>query len=149
MRIWWDDEEFPSVEVPLGAFFCNGFLKRANILALPINVNPSGGFNSYFPMPFRKRAKITIDNRNPADIQGFFYAVTFAKGALRRDLHGLAAEQHRLNGGSARVHRSCTSTAVIYSCRMIYPMVRFLHAKRNNHGNKFAGKNGPRDRCYR
>jgi len=56
IRIYWDGEENPSVEVPVGDFFCNGFNTRANVLAIPINVNPSGGLNSYFPMPFRKHA---------------------------------------------------------------------------------------------
>src|SRR5262245_47651115 len=53
LRMYWDGEKTPSVEAPLGDFFCNGWRTRTNILALPINVNPSGGFNCYFPMPFR------------------------------------------------------------------------------------------------
>jgi hypothetical protein len=97
MRIWWDDEDAPSVELPLGDFFCNGFSKRTNILALPINVNPSGGFNSYFPMPFRKRAKITIENRNPKDIRGFFYAITYAKGPVADDDACFHAQFRRVN----------------------------------------------------
>ena len=80
LRIYWDGEIKPSVETPLGDFFCNGFCTRIDISALPINVNPSGGFNCYFPMPFRSSAKITIENRNPEDIRGFFYAVTYALG---------------------------------------------------------------------
>ena len=41
------------------------FDKENNVLAIPINVNPSGGFNCYFPMPFRKHARITVENRGP------------------------------------------------------------------------------------
>jgi hypothetical protein len=62
----------------VGDFFCNGWKMRANILALPINVNPSGGFNCYFPMPFRKHARITAENRSPKDINGFFYTINYA-----------------------------------------------------------------------
>ena len=58
IRIYWDGEETPSVEAPVGDLFCCGFNDRTKVMALPINVNPSGGFNSYFPMPFRKHCKI-------------------------------------------------------------------------------------------
>ncbi len=54
LRMYWDDEETPSVEVPLGDFFCMGWCKRANVKSLPIAVNPAGGFNSYWEMPFRQ-----------------------------------------------------------------------------------------------
>lgn len=75
VRIYWDGEATPSVEVPLGDFFCNCWKVRTNILALPINVNPAGGFNSYFPMPFRKHAKVTVENRANEDCSGFFYTI--------------------------------------------------------------------------
>ncbi|MDI3473230.1 MAG: hypothetical protein PWQ20_1858, partial [Thermotogaceae bacterium] len=61
LRFYWDDEETPSVEVPLGDFFVNCHGLRYNVNSLPIVVNPAGGFNSYWPMPFRKSAKITIE----------------------------------------------------------------------------------------
>ena len=78
IRIYWDGEAAPSVEAPIGDFFCNSWKQRANITALPINVNPSGGFNCYFPMPFRKHARITVENRAPEKICGFFYAINYA-----------------------------------------------------------------------
>jgi len=79
LRLYWDGEETPSVETPIGDFFCNGFNTRVNVLALPINVNPSGGFNCYFPMPFRKHAKISVENRVPEDVTGFFYAINYTQ----------------------------------------------------------------------
>lgn len=78
LRMYWDGEAEPSVETPVGDFFCNGWKIRTNILSIPINVNPSGGFNCYFPMPFRKHARITIENRSPKDLGGFFYAINYA-----------------------------------------------------------------------
>ena len=45
LRMVWDDEATPSVEVPLGDFFCMGWCERANVKSLPIAVNPAGGFN--------------------------------------------------------------------------------------------------------
>jgi hypothetical protein len=78
LRMYWDGEETPSVEVPLGDFFCNGHGMRYNVVSMPIAVNPSGGFNCYFPMPFRKRALITIENQCWEKITGFFYQITYA-----------------------------------------------------------------------
>ncbi|KYC61268.1 DUF2961 domain-containing protein [Heyndrickxia coagulans] len=60
LRIYWDGARTPAVETPLGDFFCNGFGERYDVNSLPIVVNPNGGMNSYFEMPFRKKAKITI-----------------------------------------------------------------------------------------
>jgi hypothetical protein len=78
LRMFWDDEVVPSVEVPLGDFFCNGHGLRCNVNSLPVAVNPSGGFNSYWPMPFRARARITIENQRWEPISGFFYQITYA-----------------------------------------------------------------------
>lgn len=78
LRMRWDDEETPSVEVPLGDFFCNGHGRRCNINSLPVAVNPSGGFNSYWPMPFRRSCEITVENQRPEEIGGFFYQIDYA-----------------------------------------------------------------------
>lgn len=78
LRMYWDGERTPSVEVPLGDLFANGHGRRALVNSLPIAVNPSGGFNSYWPMPFRKRARVTIESRHPEDIGGFFYQITYS-----------------------------------------------------------------------
>jgi len=78
IRFYWDNEPTPSVEVPLGDFFAEGHGIRYNVNSLMVTVNPSGGFNSYWPMPFRKSAKITIENQRPEAIPGFFYQITYA-----------------------------------------------------------------------
>jgi hypothetical protein len=77
IRIYWDKEETPSVEVPLGDFFCNGHALRCNVNSIPVTVNPSGGFNSYWPMPFRKSARIEIESQRNDEIEGFFYQITY------------------------------------------------------------------------
>jgi len=76
LRMYWDGETQPSVEVPLGDFFANGFGARCRVSSLPIAVNPTGGMNCYFPLPFRKEARITIENQHPVDIPLFFYQFT-------------------------------------------------------------------------
>lgn len=57
LRMYWDDEETPSVESPLGDFFCCGFARDCIVNSLPICVVPARGFNCYFQMPFGKRAR--------------------------------------------------------------------------------------------
>lgn len=78
IRFYWDDEETPSIETPLGDLFCNGHGLRCNIFSLPVSVNPSGGFNSYWPMPFRRRARITIHSQHVEPIRGFYYQITYS-----------------------------------------------------------------------
>jgi len=63
LRFYWDDEVVPSVEVPVGDFFAMGhdaFPHTVN--SLPVVVNPLRGCNCYWQMPFRRRARITLEN---------------------------------------------------------------------------------------
>lgn len=77
LRMYWDGEETPSVECPLGDFFASGFGVGARVNSLPIVVNPNRGFNCYFQMPFAKKAKITVESQHANDIGGFFYQVDY------------------------------------------------------------------------
>ena len=85
LRIYWDGQEHPSVESPLGDFFCTTWRHKVDVTSLPINVNPKNGLNSYFPMPYRKRARITVENRSPEPCSGFFYAITFAESEVSEE----------------------------------------------------------------
>ena len=55
LRMYWDDEEEPSVESPLGDFFCCGFGRECNVNSMPIAVVPSRGLNCYFQIDVYKR----------------------------------------------------------------------------------------------
>jgi hypothetical protein len=68
LRAYWDGEEYPSIETPLGDFFANGWCERCNVNSLPVVVNPAGGMNSYWEMPFRQRARLTIENIGPEEV---------------------------------------------------------------------------------
>lgn len=75
LRMWWDDQPHPSVEVPLGDFFgiAHG-LRRPHESAFV--ATPEGkAFNCFFPMPFAKRARLAIFNDTGADAGMFFYQV--------------------------------------------------------------------------
>jgi hypothetical protein len=98
LRIYWDGEELPSVESPAGDFFCCAFGKALLITSVPINVNPTLGMNCYFPMPFRRHVKITVENRNPErDIDGFYYAVSLEKREVAEDEAYFHAKFNRTN----------------------------------------------------
>jgi len=85
LRFYWDNEAEPSVECPIGDFFCCGYPKPLKITSIPINVNPNGGLNCYFPMPFRKHAKIVVESLLPVDLNGFFYAFSMDEGEVAPD----------------------------------------------------------------
>jgi Protein of unknown function (DUF2961) len=95
LRFYWDGEATPSIEVPLGDFFATAHNARYRVDSLMIAVNPSGGFNSYWPMPFRKSARITMENQHPEDISGFFYQITYALKPIPQDAAYLHAQWRR------------------------------------------------------
>ncbi|MCI9125047.1 MAG: DUF2961 domain-containing protein [Eubacterium sp.] len=78
LRMYWDGELEPSVECPLGDFFCCGFARECRVISMPIVVLPTRGFNSYFPMPFRKRAFVTLENQHNNPIPAFFYQMDYS-----------------------------------------------------------------------
>ncbi|WNF00692.1 DUF2961 domain-containing protein [Streptomyces luomodiensis] len=77
VRAYWDGDDQPAVEAPLGDFFCNGNGARALLTSQPVTVAPTGGMNAYFQMPFADGARITVTNEHPADITGFFFQIDY------------------------------------------------------------------------
>ncbi|MGQ9848701.1 MAG: glycoside hydrolase family 172 protein [Aggregatilineaceae bacterium] len=97
LRCYWDDEPEPSVEVPLGDFFCNGWCVRCNVSSLAVAVNPAGGFNAYWEMPFRRRARLTVENLTGEEIKGFFYQITYTLTEVPDEVAYLHAQWRRSN----------------------------------------------------
>lgn len=97
IRFHWDGEEQPSIEVPLGDFFCSGWGVRCNVVSLPVAVNPAGGFNCYWEMPFRTGARITLENLVDDDIRGFYYQITYTLTDVPDDVAYLHAQWRRSN----------------------------------------------------
>lgn len=74
VRMYWDGETDPSVEAPLTDLCGIGHNQRSAEIATPLMaVAPHNGLNLYFPMPFARRAKITLTNDNPAPVDGGLY----------------------------------------------------------------------------
>ena len=62
LRMYWDDSPTPAVECPVGDFFASGWGVYSPLSSLAVCVNPGSAFNCYWPMPFRKRCRITMEN---------------------------------------------------------------------------------------
>ena len=96
LRMYWDDEKEPSVEVPVGDFFAMGWGKYAKISSLPVCVNPGSAFNSYWPMPFRRKARITIQNLDEK-LMTIFYQVDYSLSTVPKDAAYFHAQFRRVN----------------------------------------------------
>lgn len=78
IRFYWDDEQEPSVEVPLGAFFAMGHdFARHTVTSAMVTVAPKSGLNCYWPMPFRKHAKVTLENQSDDDVKIVAYKIMY------------------------------------------------------------------------
>ncbi len=96
LRMYWDGEETPSVEAPVGDFFCNGWCQRSNVTSLAVCVNPAGGFNSYWEMPFRRSARITLENRHDEAVT-VYYQVNYTLTEVPDDAAYFHAQWRRSN----------------------------------------------------
>lgn len=97
LRMFWDGEATPSVETPIGDFFCMGWRERANLTSLAVCVNPAGGFNCYWEMPFREHATITVENLSPDEVRGFYYQINYTLTDVPQDAAYFHAQWRRSN----------------------------------------------------
>ncbi|MCK9222174.1 MAG: DUF2961 domain-containing protein [Limnochordia bacterium] len=96
LRFYWDGEAEPSVEVPYGDFFCNGWCELALVGSIPVAANPNGGMNSYWEMPFRKSARISIENLGPDPVV-LYYQINYCLAPVPDDAAYFHAQWRRNN----------------------------------------------------
>ncbi|HEY8550482.1 MAG TPA: glycoside hydrolase family 172 protein [Vicinamibacterales bacterium] len=96
LRMYWDGETTPSVEVPVGDFFASGWGRYAQINSLAVTVNPGSAFNSYWTMPFRKSARITMENIGDEEMT-LYYQITYALTDIDPDEAYFHAQFRRTN----------------------------------------------------
>lgn len=96
LRFYWDDETEPSVEVPVGDFFGMGWNQYAPLASIPVVVNPGSAFNCYWPMPFRKKCKITMENIGDADMI-LYYQVDYVLTEVPADAAYFHSQFRRVN----------------------------------------------------
>jgi len=73
--MYWDGCKEPSVECPIGDFFGLGHGMRKNFISAPMQMSPQNGkgFNSWWPMPFKKKAIIEVENQGTETYANYFY----------------------------------------------------------------------------
>ncbi len=96
LRMYWDGEKEPSVECPLGDFFANGWGEYAPVRSLAVCVNPGSGFNSYWVMPFREKARITLSNISDKEIV-LYYQIDYVLTDVPDDAAYFHAQFRRTN----------------------------------------------------
>jgi len=96
LRMYWDGEEHPSVECPVGDFFACGWGEYAQVSSLAVCVNPGSAFNCYWEMPFRKSAKITMENIGESRAT-LYYQINYALTEVPADAAYFHAQFRRTN----------------------------------------------------
>jgi hypothetical protein len=96
LRIYWDNEKEPSVEVPLGDFFGVGWGKYAQISSLAVCVNPGSALNCYWVMPFRKKCRITVENIDDKRMT-LYYQINYTLTSIPNDAAYFHAQFRREN----------------------------------------------------
>jgi hypothetical protein len=96
LRIYWDGEAEPSVEAPVGDFFAMGWGRYSQLTSLAVCVNPGSAFNAYWVMPFRKHAKITIENLDDKAVR-FYYQIDYTLARVAADAAYFHAQFRRTN----------------------------------------------------
>jgi hypothetical protein len=79
IRAWWDGQEHPSIECPVGDLFGFAHGKVMPYQSAVHSVGPSAGMNLWLPMPFVNRAKFTFTNEGTKAIP-LFYQLTYTLG---------------------------------------------------------------------
>ena len=96
LRIYWDGQEQPSVECPVGDFFGLPWGRFSPLVSLPVCVNPGSAFNCYWEMPFRKSCRMTLTNIGHEDMT-LYYQVNYTLTDVPEDCAYFHAQFRRTN----------------------------------------------------
>ncbi len=98
LRVYWDNEAAPSVEVPVGDFFASGWgwENEPQISSLAVCVNPKNGFNCYWEMPFQSRCRITMENMGEEDLV-LYYQIDYSEEEIPAGAGMFHAQFRRTN----------------------------------------------------
>ena len=96
LRMYWDDQENPSVESPVGDFFASGWNVYSQLSSMPVCVNPGSAFNCYWQMPFRKRCRITLENLTNEEMV-YYYQIDYTLTEIDDNCAYFHARFNRVN----------------------------------------------------
>jgi len=77
IRIYWDGNAKPSVEVPVGDFFGLNLGQYFVYQSAFLNCSSAKALNSYFAMPFRGSARITATNEGQRGVGAFYSNIDY------------------------------------------------------------------------
>ena len=77
LRAWWDGESTPSIEVPIGDFYCMGLGEYFTFQSALVAVAPIKALNAYFKMPFSSAARLTVTNEGAVRTDSLYFAVDY------------------------------------------------------------------------
>ena len=96
LRVYWDHQEYPSIECPIGDFFCAGWGRFVPVSSLAVCVNPGSAFNCYWTMPFNTHCKMTLENRADEDVV-VYYQIDYSLNEVPEDFAYFHAQFRRVN----------------------------------------------------
>lgn len=96
IRFYWDGQDHPSIEVPLGDFFASGLKTTGQIDSIPVTVNPKCAYNCWWPMPFRKGCRIELENLTDED-SSVYYQIDYTLEEVPREALYFHASFRRVN----------------------------------------------------
>jgi len=79
LRMYWDGRKRPAVEAPLGDFFANCFGERREVISLPVVVEDADSYNCFWRMPFRKSARVEIENQSDKPLSLLYFNIDWIK----------------------------------------------------------------------
>ena len=82
LRMYWDGEETPSVEAPIGDFFGLGLGTYVRWQSAVLSVGGEKSLNSFFPMPFQRHARVTVTNEGQKVVKALYYNIDYRTSTL-------------------------------------------------------------------
>ncbi|MBM3312893.1 MAG: DUF2961 domain-containing protein, partial [Candidatus Aminicenantes bacterium] len=79
LRMYWDGNPRPAVEAPLGDFFANCFGERSEVISVPVVVEGADSYNSFWRMPFRKSARVEVENQSDKPLSLLYFNIDWIK----------------------------------------------------------------------
>lgn len=109
LQFYWDGEENPSVQAPLGDFFGMGHGVSRNFVSEPLQMSPQDGrsLNCWFVMPFSNGAKLTITNECQSTLMLYFYIDYEQHESIPEDMLRFHAKWHRECPTEGMDEKSC------------------------------------------
>jgi len=103
LRMYWEGSDRPSVQTPVGDFFGLNLGQYFIYQSAFLNCSSVKALNSYFAMPFRKAALITITNEGSKAVNSFYSNIDYKlMSSLPEDIAYFHAEYRQATPNQAQ-----------------------------------------------